>query len=187
MRTAVVAVAACLVLAGCGSGKADMWAEVEVPKKVTDTEDCFPVGVVDVPADWTPINLGPRGESLRFGLKAECDITSDHAAGVVKVYQGSRLESDTGERLTDREVLEAYLEVQDASDVEIREAKVGRAGGFEAVWRTNGKPNRAFTYTVYGGSHTMLVAALGAPDDKFEETVLPVYLLARKSAQDSGP
>ncbi|RLK61699.1 lipoprotein [Actinokineospora cianjurensis] len=180
MRRGVVALAvAGLVLAGCGSSSTDPWREVDIPAAAGDTtSQCGPVGVMDVPAGWRV--EAPNHTYKSGALYIKCVITTGNSAdGTIEVYDST---SDTVP--SPRQVIQDSINpANDPTNIDIRDTTLGTAKGVEATW-TTGYQNRAFAYHVESTDRTMLVIATGAKAEKYDEVLLPAYLLARKSIHD---
>ncbi|SES31858.1 lipoprotein [Actinokineospora terrae] len=180
MGRGVVALAvAGLVLAGCGSANTDPWREVAVPGAAGDTAgQCGPVGVMDVPAGW---KVEPPNRTYKAGaLYIKCVITTGKSEdGTLEVYDSH---SDTVP--PPRQVIQDGIDPgNDPTNIDIRDLAIGTSHGAEATW-TTGYQNRAFVYRVESTDRTMLIIATGAKAEKYDEVLLPAYLLARKSIHD---
>ncbi|MBM7776202.1 hypothetical protein JOD54_006406 [Actinokineospora baliensis] len=182
MRAAVVVLSVVglvvggVVLAGCGSDAPDPWADGDVPAAAGTTESCLSGAVLDVPAGWRaqrPESYSSGGGQFRLDL--ECTIgTGNFSDGEVKVYKGS---GDPEPREVLRDTIDSGYE---HADVEIRDATIGGFPAAEATWRVGDYIDRAFVVRT-DGNLTILVLVDRAKRDNYEESVLPVYLLAKKS------
>ncbi|GLW91352.1 hypothetical protein Aglo03_21680 [Actinokineospora globicatena] len=166
-----------LVLAGCGGSNTDPWREVDIPAAAGDTTgQCGPVGVMDVPAGW---EVEPPNRTYKAGqLSIKCVITTGKSEdGTLEVYDSTTAPSP-------RQVIQDGIDpANDPTDIDIRDTTLGTFKGVEATW-TTGYQNRAFVYRVESTDRTMLVIATGAKAEKYDEVLLPAYLLARKSIRD---
>ncbi|GAA2966991.1 lipoprotein [Actinokineospora diospyrosa] len=177
MRAAVVVLSVVgVVLAGCGSDSPDPWAEGDVPAAGGNTESCLSGAVLDVPAGWQakrPESSSASGKDFRLDL--ECEIgTGTFSDGELKVYKGS---GDPEPREVLRDTIDAGYE---HTDVDIRDATIGGFPGAEATWRVGDYIDRAFVVRT-GANLAVLVLVDRADQDNYEKSILPVYLLAKKS------